>query len=133
MTSSKSCFLRLALVSYSKPSSNVRRVCRKYGKEMSASITRSELLLEIPESLNRPENKVEFEHVLSNRLKNYSIFEFEKPQCDGCNEVGEWVDGEGWSGKAGNRRMSLPSTSSPRSLGPTTRLSKLGARAVTAG
>ena len=31
----------------------------KCGKEMSASMTRSELLLEIPENLNRPENKVE--------------------------------------------------------------------------
>jgi len=40
-------------------------VCRckksywKCGKEISASITRSELLLEIPENLNRLENKVD--------------------------------------------------------------------------
>jgi hypothetical protein len=65
--------------------------------------TRSELLLEIPENLNRPESKMEFEHILSNCLKDHSIFEFEKLQCDGRNEIGEWADVEGWSGKAGNR------------------------------
>jgi len=67
-----------------------KKSCGECGKEMSASITRLELLLEIPETLNRPEIKVEFEHALSNCLKDHSIFEFEKLQCDGCNEVGEW-------------------------------------------
>ena len=80
-----------------------KKSCWKCGKEMPASITRSELLLEIPENLNRPESKMEFEHILSNCLKDHSIFEFEKLQCDGRNEVGEWADVEGWSGKAGNR------------------------------
>jgi hypothetical protein len=36
-----------------------KKSCWKCGKEMSASITRSGLLLEIPENLNRLENKVE--------------------------------------------------------------------------
>ena len=71
--------------------------CRTYGKEISASITGSGRLLPIPENLKRTENKVEFEHALSNYLKDHSIFEFEKLQCHGCNEVGEWADAEGRS------------------------------------
>src|ERR1700735_4110778 len=55
-----------------------KKSCWKCGKEMSASTTGSEPLLEIPENLNRPESKMEFEHILSNYLKDHSIFEFEK-------------------------------------------------------
>jgi hypothetical protein len=78
-----------------------KKNCQKCGKEMSASVTRSELLLAIPRNLERTENKVEFEHVLSKCLTDHSIFEFEKLQCHGCNEVGKWADAEGRSGKPG--------------------------------
>ena len=76
-----------------------KKSCWKCGKRCQPSLQGQSCFLKF----QKTENKVEFEHVLSNCLKDHSIFEFEKLQCDGCNEVGEWVDVEGWSGKAGNR------------------------------
>ena len=85
-----------------------RKNCRKCGEEKSVSVTRAELLLNIPDNLKRPENKVEFEHLLGNSLKDHSIFEFGKLKCDVCKEVGQWKDSKGWTGRQGNRLSVAP-------------------------
>ena len=85
-----------------------RKNCRLCGEERSVTVTRGELLLNIPSHLKSPKSKVEFDHLLGNFLKDQSIFEFEKLACFVCEEVGQWDDCEGWTGRKGNRLRVAP-------------------------